>query len=58
VWRAFGKAPNDRIQIAVTDDGRGMTYADRAKPAGKIEVNLLYRGEDTCNPRLGAVGSK
>jgi signal transduction histidine kinase len=41
VWRAFSETPDDRIQITVTDDGRGMTEADRAKPAGKIEVNLL-----------------
>jgi hypothetical protein len=41
VWRAFSEAPNDRIQITVTDYGRGMTDADRAKPAGKIEMILL-----------------
>jgi two-component system, NarL family, sensor histidine kinase UhpB len=39
----ISEAPNDRIQITVTDDGRGMTDADRAKPASLGLIGLEER---------------
>ena len=35
--------PNDRIQITVTDDGRGMTDVDRPKPASLGLIGLEER---------------
>jgi signal transduction histidine kinase len=37
------EAPNDRIQITITDDGRGITDADRAKPASLGLIGLEER---------------
>jgi signal transduction histidine kinase len=37
------EAPGDRIQIFVTDDGRGMTDKDRAKPASLGLIGLEER---------------
>jgi signal transduction histidine kinase len=39
----ISEAPNDRIQIAVTDDGGGMTDEDRAKPASLGLIGLEER---------------
>jgi glucose-6-phosphate-specific signal transduction histidine kinase len=35
--------PNDRIQITVTDDGRGIIDGDRAKPASLGIIGLEER---------------
>jgi signal transduction histidine kinase len=37
------EAPDHRIQIFVTDDGRGMTGADRAKPSSLGLIGLEER---------------
>jgi signal transduction histidine kinase len=39
----ISEVPNDRIQIAVTDDGRGMTHGDRDKPASLGLIGLEER---------------
>jgi signal transduction histidine kinase len=39
----ISEASNDRIQISVTDDGRGMTDADRAKPSSLGLIGLDER---------------
>jgi signal transduction histidine kinase len=39
----ISEAPNDRIRITVTDDGRGMTDGDRAKPASLGLIGLEER---------------
>ena len=39
----ISEAPNDRIQITVTDDGRGMTDGDRTKPASLGLIGLEER---------------
>jgi len=39
----ISEAPNDRIQISVTDDGRGMTGGARAKPASLGLIGLEER---------------
>jgi len=39
----ISEAPNDRIQITVTDDGRGMTDRDRSKPASLGLIGLEER---------------
>ncbi|HXI46971.1 MAG TPA: ATP-binding protein [Steroidobacteraceae bacterium] len=39
----ISEAVNDRIQIAITDDGRGMSEADRAKPASLGLIGLEER---------------
>ncbi len=39
----ISEAPNDRIQITVTDDGRGMIDGDRAKPASLGLIGLEER---------------
>jgi len=39
----ISEAPNDRLQITVTDDGRGMTDGDRAKPASLGLIGLDER---------------
>jgi signal transduction histidine kinase len=39
----ISEAPTDRIQITITDDGRGMTDAHRAKPASLGLIGLEER---------------
>ena len=39
----ISEAPHDRLQITVTDDGRGMTDGDRAKPASLGLIGLEER---------------
>jgi signal transduction histidine kinase len=39
----ISEAPHDRLQITVTDDGRGMSDGDRAKPASLGLIGLEER---------------